>query len=432
MNLRNFLLIATIFILNTSCATIFLGGTQRVMIDSEPPGAEIYVNDESTNKVTPARIWIRRKQPRNNARKREVRYELRKDEYQPARIRDQAGTNYFLGFLSWSAYLVPGMIDALAGTNNTYQRRHFVDLTPMAQPSAPQPIVEQQVVQEIVYVEVESGRVRYSFERNSSIDNNIPTRSAPNRHRFALIIGNEDYSSQQVELTSEIDVHFARNDASAFKDYAMKVLGVPERNISFLLDATTGQMNQAISRMEAIIRNSNGNAEVFVYYAGHGLPDEVTREAYLMPVDVSGSNATNGINLNRMYQRLTSHPSKHVTVFIDACFSGGAREQGLLAARGVRVRPQENMLGGNLVVFAASSGDQSALPYNREQHGFFTYFLLEKFQQHEGPLTYGELANYLRDVLPLESVLINERDQTPQVNVSPTMGNDWENLLFFK
>ncbi len=77
----------------------------------------------------------------------------------------------------------------------------------------------------------------------SSVDVNIPESiKVPNR--YALIIGNEDYQSMQRTLNSEQNVPFAVNDATSFRDYAVKTLGVEQENITFLTNATAGQMAQ--------------------------------------------------------------------------------------------------------------------------------------------------------------------------------------------
>lgn len=282
-------------------------------------------------------------------------------------------------------------------------------------------------VKQIVYIN-NASKNAYQYEKLSDIDKNIPQSGQASPYRFALIIGNEDYSSNQKDLSTEINVDFAKNDASAFKEYAINTLGIPDKNVIFLLDATTGQMNQGISKMNLIIKNTQGNAEAFVYYAGHGLPDEQTKETYIMPVDISGKNAADGIKLKDMYSKLSEYPSKRVSVFIDACFSGGARNQALLSARGVKVRPKEDMLNGNIVVFTASSGDQSSLAYEEKKHGFFTYFLLKKLQESNGSVSYGELSKYLMDNVSLQSVLINDKEQVPQVNVSNSIIDEWANF----
>lgn len=268
------------------------------------------------------------------------------------------------------------------------------------------------VKQQVVYVQSPDNK-GYVFERLSDVDKDIPNNGIENPFRFALIVGNEDYSSKQVDLTAEVNVDFARNDASAFREYAMNILGIPEQNITLLLDATTGQMNQAIARMNLIMKNAKGKGELFVYYAGHGLPDEVTREPYIMPVDISGQNAKDGIKLYDLYGKLTEHPAKRVVVFIDACFSGGARNKALVAARGVKVRPTEGVLRGNIAILSATSGDQTALPYKDKKHGFFTYYLLKKLKETKGNISYQELVEYLSDVIPLQSVLLNNKEQTP-------------------
>jgi uncharacterized caspase-like protein len=115
-----------------------------------------------------------------------------------------------------------------------------------------------------------------------------------------------------------------------------------------------------------------------------------------------------------------------VTVFLDACFSGGARGQGLVAARGVKIKPKEESLNGKLVVFSASSGDQSSLPYKEKGHGIFTYFLLKKLQDSKGEVSYKELSDYLRSQVSLQSVVINSKEQDPQTNVSPSAVAEWE------
>jgi WD40 repeat protein len=240
----------------------------------------------------------------------------------------------------------------------------------------------------------------------------------PNPYRFALIIGNEDYSTYQTGLEKESDVAFAIKDATAFKEMAINVLGIPTDNIIFLTNARAIEMDDAVRKLNPIIRALSGKAEVFLYYAGHGFPDEKTKEPYLIPVDVSGTNLRFAVSLKELYQQLTEHPSQRVTVFLDACFSGGAREQGLVAARAVRVKPREDRLQGNLVVFSASSGSESAHPYKEKGHGIFTYHLIEKLKESGGEITYKELSDYLSMEVGVRSVLVNNMPQTPQTNVS--------------
>lgn len=288
------------------------------------------------------------------------------------------------------------------------------------------------VIETPVQKKTEPHKIPVTNQAVSSLDIDVdqikPMGIKPNPNRYALIFGNEDYSSFQTSLRSESDVDFAIRDAELFKQYAIYVLGVPEENIVFNTNARAIQMHRDLNKINMITNITKGNAEIFFYYAGHGFPDEKTQDPYIIPVDVSGSDLEFALKLSDVYAKLTEYPSLRVTVFLDACFSGGARNQGLVAARGVKIKPKENVFRGNMVVFAASSGDQSSLPYKEKQHGMFTYFLLKKLQESKGDVTYKELSDYLREQVGVKSILINNKEQIPETNISIDIKNTWSSL----
>ncbi len=262
----------------------------------------------------------------------------------------------------------------------------------------------------------------------SDVDSGLVYQAPLNTKRFALIIGNEDYTKFQTNLQSEANVEFANSDARSFALYAEKVLGVPQGNITLITDAISTQMKREIEKFLKIAQYSGGEAELIFYYAGHGFPD-AEGNAYIMPVDVSGTDVQNGILLTNLYQSLTKFPTKRVTVFLDACFSGGGRNQGLLSARAVKVKPKEQTIGGNLVIFSASSGSQVSLPYKDQKHGMFTYFLLKKLKEAPQGLNYKELGNYIINEVQLNSAAKNYLDQNPQILLSPAILSVWENWV---
>lgn len=262
----------------------------------------------------------------------------------------------------------------------------------------------------------------------SDVDTNIPVNLKGADNRFALIIGNEDYTKYQTELNSEVNVVYARNDAKVFAEYAVKTLGIPDENIKVLYDAIGSLMKREIDRMIKMAQMTKG--EIIIYYAGHGFPDELTKESYIIPVDITGANVRDGIRLGSLYEQLSSEEISKATVFLDACFSGGGRSQGLMAARGVRIKPKEAAAAGNLVVFAATSEDQVSMPYKDKQHGMFTYFLLKKLQETKGELNYKELSDYLNDQVRLNSLKINYKEQSPSLMVSPKYVSLIETIRF--
>ena len=261
----------------------------------------------------------------------------------------------------------------------------------------------------------------------SDIDKNIPQTQKQYPNRFALIIGNEDYSTYQKSLRTEANVEYAANDAKTFKEYAQRTFGIDEGHIIYMINASSIEMNRAINQISMIIKSMNGNAEVFVYYAGHGFPDQNTKEPYLIPVDVTSTDLSYAIKLHNLYTKLTVFPSKRIVVFLDACFSGGGREQGLLASRGINIEPKNDLLTGNIIVFSSSSSSESSLPYDEKKHGMFTYFLLKEIQTTSGNITYKKLSDYLREQVNITSVINHAKEQIPEVNVSYNIKNSWEN-----
>ena len=173
----------------------------------------------------------------------------------------------------------------------------------------------------------------------------------------------------------------------------------------------------------------NGDMQLIVYYAGHGVPNEKSKEAYLLPVDADGRQTEICYPLSRFYQELGSLNSKNVTVFLDACFSGSQRGEGMLAsARGVVIKPKIDNLQGNVVVFSAATGSETAYPYEEKGHGLFTYFLLKKLHDTKGDCTLKELSEYIKTNVRQQSVVINRKSQTPTIVPSPSLMSSWETL----
>ena len=253
----------------------------------------------------------------------------------------------------------------------------------------------------------------------SDVDENIPVADRANNNTFALIIANEHY-------TQVAAVPFALNDGKVFREYCMKTLGLGQKNIRYIPDATGNQIKAGVNWL-ASVTEAFDNPQVIVYYAGHGIPDEATKSAYLLPVDGNGSDVTTGYKLDNLYATLGSMPASRITVFMDACFSGSKREQGMLAeARGVALKSKSGVPQGNMVVFSAAQGDETAYPNREQQHGLFTYYLLKKLQETKGDISLKALGDYITKQVSQQSLLLNSKKQTPCVIPSSVVGTDWQ------
>ena len=256
---------------------------------------------------------------------------------------------------------------------------------------------------------------------DNALDINIPETNEENKKTFAVIIGNENYE----RVTK---VQYALNDAKVFASYCRKTLGLPKDNIRIYRDATYGTMLSALDDIKSIASAFEGDLNVIFYYAGHGVPSESDKTAYLLPVDASGQHTEVCLSTKRLYDTLDGLHAKRVLVFMDACFSGAQRGEGMLAsARGVALKVKQDAPKGNMVVFSAATGDETAYPYKEKGHGLFTYYLLKKLQDTKGDVTLGELSDYVNKEVRRQSVVINHKSQSPTVVPAAGM-SDWTSI----
>lgn len=261
---------------------------------------------------------------------------------------------------------------------------------------------------------------------DNTIDKNIPQTASLQSNTFVIAIGNENYS-----LVPK--VAFANNDMNIFAQYCQKTLGIPMQNIRKYKDATFGSMLSALNDIKDIADAYNGDMNVIFYYAGHGIPNEKDQTAYLLPTDADGKSTEVCFPLARLYKELGELNAKSVIVFMDACFSGAQRGNGMLAsARGVAIKAKEQKPMGKLVVLTAASGEETAYPYNEKGHGMFTYFLLKKLNESKGDCSLGELAEYIKTNVKRQSIVTNRKSQTPTTIFSDAVKDEWMGYKLIK
>lgn len=255
--------------------------------------------------------------------------------------------------------------------------------------------------------------------RKSDVDVNIPQTKTVNDKTFVVIFANENYQKEQ-------SVPFALHDGEVFRQYCVQVLGIPEKNIRMERNATLNNMKHEVLWLKNTLVAFKGEAKGIVYYSGHGIPDEASRNAYLLPVDGYANDPESGYSLDKLYADLGMVSAESVTYFIDACFSGANRNGVMMAeSRGAAVKSKSGQLRGNAVVFSAAQGDETAYIYEDKSHGMFTYFLLKKLQETKGDVNYGDLADFINDKVSKMSMVENSKMQTPVANASTALADTW-------
>lgn len=261
----------------------------------------------------------------------------------------------------------------------------------------------------------------------SDIDMNIPRSSTSRENTFCLIVANEKYANQDTP-----NVKYAAQDGKTFEEYCLRTLGLPRDNIRFAINAKYLEMKEMLKWFGEVADVYGKDANFIVYYAGHGVPDE-KGNCKLIPADVSINDVNNGYSLKEIYTSLGKLPLNSALVLIDACFSGNDRQN--VAAldethRGIAPVVKQEAVTGNVVVLTAASGTETALAYEEQAHGLFSYFIMKKLQDTKGEVSYGELYDYVKKNVMRKSIVAKGKKQTPCVTVSPKMLNTWKNIKF--
>jgi len=238
---------------------------------------------------------------------------------------------------------------------------------------------------------------------------------------WGLIIGIEDYAHLP-------RVDFARKDALVIKEYFNRVLGVPEHNIISLIDSDATKARISGYLRSFIPANVSKDTTLYVYFAGHGAPDMEKGDPYLVPYD--GDTLfieETGYKLREFYREIDNLDINQAYVFLDSCFSGVAARAAEMLTKGSRpalLKVEDiGLATQEVIALTAATSGQTSNPLPREQHGLFTYYLLNaldgKADENEDRfVTIKEIYTYVtRHVTRVARRM--GREQTPFI--SPSM-----------
>jgi uncharacterized caspase-like protein len=141
-----------------------------------------------------------------------------------------------------------------------------------------------------------------------------PAAQAQEGQRFALLIGNSNYTQKVGPLKNP------RNDVALVGE-ALRNLGF---TVTILQDADYRTMDTALKRYVADVRRAGKGAISFFYYSGHGVANPETQINYLIPVDLAdpSDNAIwyQSFQQNDIIEKLSKQApdATHYVVF-DAC-----------------------------------------------------------------------------------------------------------------
>ncbi|HLL77829.1 MAG TPA: SUMF1/EgtB/PvdO family nonheme iron enzyme [Pyrinomonadaceae bacterium] len=233
----------------------------------------------------------------------------------------------------------------------------------------------------------------------------------------ALVIGNNDYRTLPKLKTAEAD---AREVAAILKEfYGFET--------TLLVNATRQQI---VSALSAYRRRLGPEANLLVYYAGHGINDKDADKAYWLPVDADRDDTSNWIIADEITTALKVVPARHVLVVSDSCYSG-TLTRGLgesLPPPNEREQFIQRMMAGRSRTLMASGGDEPVADGGGGKHSVFAGALLRGLRDIDKPrFTAAELFRFY-----VEEPVAGRAQQTPEYNPLRNSGHESGDFVFVK
>ena len=273
-----------------------------------------------------------------------------------------------------------------------------------------------------INVELKEMKVAKGYEK--LLPNKIKVNK--DKNKIAIIIGVEKY-----EYLTNLDAAFANRDANAFREYAVRALGVDPSNINLLVDKDANRPKILKALKLWLPKIGGENRDIYLFFAGHGLASDDGKNLYILPQDGDASLLEDtAITRSEIIKLLQKTNPKSVTMFFDTCYSGQTRNEETLVAslRPVRIVADDQEIPNNFTIFTASANDQTSGSIEEAKHGMFSYYLMKGMegaadQNNDNKISNGELIAYVQENVSKVAFSQN-REQ------DPNMSGDKDKILF--
>lgn len=214
-------------------------------------------------------------------------------------------------------------------------------------------------------------------------------------------------------------------DARAVDALLKEVYGFQTK---LLLNATRSQI---VSALSAYRRELGPEANLLIYYAGHGINDKEAEKAYWLPVNAERDDSANWIIADEITTGIRVIPAKHVLVVSDSCYSG-TLTRGLgeaLPPPNAREQFLQRMAAGRSRTLMASGGDEPVADGGGGgQPSVFANALLRGLREiDKDKFTAAELFRH-----HVEDPVAGRANQTPEYNPLRNSGHESGDFIFIR
>ena len=229
----------------------------------------------------------------------------------------------------------------------------------------------------------------------------------------ALIIGNNAYQ----HLTP---LQTAISDAEAVGRTLRQRYGF---RTTLIRNGSRDKIIEALDQMRATLTPRDN---LLVYYAGHGVLDQLSGRGYWLPVDARSNTRTRWIETTTITDTLKATTARHAMLVVDSCYSG-------TLLRGIDVKLEtgrersaylRRMVGKRSRTALTSGGLEPVLDGGGSGHSVFAKAFLDALNENsevlEGQVLFGKVRR---------SVIVNSA-QTPEYSDIRNAGHDGGDFLF--
>jgi hypothetical protein len=234
---------------------------------------------------------------------------------------------------------------------------------------------------------------------------------------YALVIGNNNYTNL-TNLSTAVD------DATEIASVLETKYGY---NVKLLTNANQMTMVQALSEYKSKLGKYDN---LMVYYAGHGLIDEDTKEGYWIPTDANQNDKSTWIPNKVVSDFMADMNAKHVMVVADSCYSG--------TLSGSSISPLPDKVDNEDILFTSrvkartvltSGGIQPILDSGGNGHSIFASAFLDVLNENDGVMEGYRIYEAMSQQVSLRSSLAGIK-QVPEYSAIRHAGHEGSEYYF--
>ena len=230
---------------------------------------------------------------------------------------------------------------------------------------------------------------------------------------YALLIGVSDYGDGAITDLAGLPTKDARDLGNVLiNKYSFK-----KENVVILNNSP--KANDIIKEFSKLKKRITNKDNVLIFYAGHGIYDEVSQVGHWLPSDADMEYELNLISNSQVVDFLKSIQSKHTLLISDACFSGS-----IFKTRSFEKSPKSIQKKYELTSRKAiTSGTLKTVP----NKSMFLKYLLKRLEDNTNQyLSARQLFNRI------EEPVMNNSPNTPQYGTIYGIGDEGGDFIFIK